>query len=496
MTVNSSSRRSLKRFWPISVLRNRPTLSEDQGPAAKSQKLVQHKKKERASSAATLMSETTIHDLIDDCLLEVFRHLDLVDLVVVADVCSRFRQLAQSHFARSSLKNSIEFCSYKCDKYNLKILRIFGGLITKIELDQKYERCEFWKQFRNEFIQFIEPSRLECCRSITLNEFEMKTRGDKFYQELAIDGCTLRGIFLKMLPKWCPNLRELSFDTHMESWLFDKRAQTPFLGRKPSFKKLEKIAFKDVPNLDNAAVKRILKWNSQLKHIELSFCRSVSADIFRSIATLTPQIETLIFMECKPNSISQKNVKYLDQLTNLKALALDSLFSNEPEINENNHFLERLQCALGMGGNRSQVSDNSFFEKLSHLKKLKKLWLEFSYALDICRHLDELDELYVTTYKQTRFKTGQLLHLIRSANGLKVLYLKCCGMGRKIHINLDTYMEMVHIVNSRSHKTHLEIHLYSTCFSLNVSEESIKAHADSLTVIMESFPGPKPRWYI
>lgn len=44
-------------------------------------------------------TNTLISDLGDDCLLGVFKHLDLSDLCTVADVCSRFRLNARNHFA-------------------------------------------------------------------------------------------------------------------------------------------------------------------------------------------------------------------------------------------------------------------------------------------------------------------------------------------------------------------------------------------------------------
>lgn len=55
-------------------------------------------------SAATSTSNAVFSDLNDDCLLKVFKHLNLADLCSVADVSSRSRQNARSHFA-SKIKN-------------------------------------------------------------------------------------------------------------------------------------------------------------------------------------------------------------------------------------------------------------------------------------------------------------------------------------------------------------------------------------------------------
>lgn len=57
-------------------------------------------------SASTSTSNVVILDL-DDCLQEVFKHLDLRDLCTAADVCRRFRQNAQSYFASPEFKDDI-----------------------------------------------------------------------------------------------------------------------------------------------------------------------------------------------------------------------------------------------------------------------------------------------------------------------------------------------------------------------------------------------------
>lgn len=50
---------------------------------------------------------TTILDLNEDCLREVFEVMELSDLAAVADVCSRFRSIAQAHFKALRVKHLV-----------------------------------------------------------------------------------------------------------------------------------------------------------------------------------------------------------------------------------------------------------------------------------------------------------------------------------------------------------------------------------------------------
>lgn len=57
------------------------------------------------SIASSEEDATTILTLNDDCFLEIFQYLDLIDLCAVADTCRRFRQNAKACFAYSKREN-------------------------------------------------------------------------------------------------------------------------------------------------------------------------------------------------------------------------------------------------------------------------------------------------------------------------------------------------------------------------------------------------------
>lgn len=93
------------------------------------------------SSVSTSNSDTDILVLNDDCLLEVFNHLDLTDLVSTADVCRRFRQNAQDHFASPKFKNDTLYirCLQKLDVFYVPKQNIREAIESRIiHCDEDY----------------------------------------------------------------------------------------------------------------------------------------------------------------------------------------------------------------------------------------------------------------------------------------------------------------------------------------------------------------------
>lgn len=74
-------------------------------------------------------SETTILDLNDDCLREVFNIWGLNELAVVADVCARFREIAKPAAGSKFKKISLNAHSSRTDYARL---RNFGASIEMI----------------------------------------------------------------------------------------------------------------------------------------------------------------------------------------------------------------------------------------------------------------------------------------------------------------------------------------------------------------------------
>lgn len=197
-------------------------------------------------------SDTVISDLNDDCLLEVFKYLDLENLLVAGDVCRRFRLNARSHFAlkfkedrlhigRGSLpyghlylsprNKFVQTCSMRGIlrlSESLKaflprvsqILRLFGSSIKFIKLGGtcKNRPVEIFAKGQRIILDLV--SRYCSGTLIELNisqcdltgEIEITIRPLLLHlQKLIISECRYSQLFGQMLSKWSPNLRESQF---------------------------------------------------------------------------------------------------------------------------------------------------------------------------------------------------------------------------------------------------------------------------------------------
>lgn len=96
-------------------------------------------------SSSASFDATTILNLNDVCLQEVFKHSELEDLGAIADVCSRFRTNAKLCFQYSKMMElnmwdvfEYEECPVSEDEFisrTSKVIRNFGGLLTKFNED-------------------------------------------------------------------------------------------------------------------------------------------------------------------------------------------------------------------------------------------------------------------------------------------------------------------------------------------------------------------------
>lgn len=118
-----------------------------------------------ASDSQPSIYRTTILDVNDFCLRQVFKHLHVMDLCAAADVCTRFRGNIIAHFELSNHRN-IEFDEFldevdetaeeKILKIS-KVLRNFGPFLTSIQLngcfqtraESRYQRrvCELLSSY-------------------------------------------------------------------------------------------------------------------------------------------------------------------------------------------------------------------------------------------------------------------------------------------------------------------------------------------------------------
>lgn len=222
--------------------------------------------------------ETSIFDLNDDCLREVFQLLYIDELTVVADVCTRFRRIAEN-CAHSELEH-FEM-NYWSPNYAYTMLRIFGEAIKRVAVDGKAPRKNRTK-FQKRLIGLVNLHCVGESIEICLKDFDITDEIANLMQPLLsrvrkihLKDCQWGEVFLKNLPFWSPKLREFECewrDSKYEDQYFDSLHQR--------FSMLESISFLRTRNLRNSDIQEFLNQNPQLKRIELIDCNNVDAVSF------------------------------------------------------------------------------------------------------------------------------------------------------------------------------------------------------------------------
>lgn len=162
----------------------------------------------------TSPSLTTILDLNDDCLFQVFRHFNHLDLSAITDVCTRFRQTAITYFPHFNLRH-IDFSDYIV--YDGKIKQRLFAVRRMNEKFGKFligARCVIYHTTL--VVQLIQhcPNLIELeldTLSISNEMANVMRPLLKRLQKFSIRHCTVDGLLLKMLATWAVDLQEINF---------------------------------------------------------------------------------------------------------------------------------------------------------------------------------------------------------------------------------------------------------------------------------------------
>lgn len=215
------------------------------------------------------MAESTLVDLNDDCLLEIFRMLSPDDLLSINDTCSRFRTLTVPAVTLKYGDTTINLNTWYIDehsKFNIlqirHILRKFGSLIAGVE-------CFRSEANNNEIRQILNLILANCngaLRTLNLSHFHIDADIiDRLppicdnLESLRLDRCTLHRPNSPSLPKWTKMLNlDISFE-NLENDLFD--------AFHPQLQRL--VLGGAIKNLNQ--VDRFLRRQYNLKKISISF---------------------------------------------------------------------------------------------------------------------------------------------------------------------------------------------------------------------------------
>lgn len=153
--------------------------------------------------------QTTILNLNDDCLEEVFFYLDINDLLNVFEAHSQFKIASERAFGQRNKQIPVVVSNIHASrvnvrmiKYSSKLLQTFGHLITKLCIQFKLEKID----------RLLEAIVKYCNKNVT--ELEFYHLGIRVKEPSVLYDNGLRNIrsFLRQLSTQFPNLLSLNFN--------------------------------------------------------------------------------------------------------------------------------------------------------------------------------------------------------------------------------------------------------------------------------------------
>lgn len=426
---------------------------------------------------------TTFLDLNDDCLLHIFKYLYVEELCSVADVCKRFRQNAQMQCVY--LKPQMSYPFKSTSKQTLMIFRKFGPFIRSMQLgdifnyghNNEYPICEMVNRYCGDRLTELEINAYNVTDDVALLLGPFLPR----LRKLTFDNSRLSEWLIKMLPKWSPELRELTFHS------VQKRSggeQFGFFDSKPQFEKLEKISFKYSSQIAYKDVKHFIKWNPQLKWFDF-----IGNYILKFIDEHAPQIASIEYEIMNDKTMDPRKLEYASKKGGYQHLSMSA--EDNPTVCLDSVTPQKFNLYLRTVDWNGE--SDKFVDEILALPNVKKLVINDSknftaaHIHAICSGLSELSEINFSGYNgKSLFSTYDLLTFIRNANKLKVLRYDglCRGEKKKIHITQGVYMTMVYIVKQRREKIPLNLILNQFTAKLWVSDELVRAHQDLVTVFI------------
>lgn len=434
---------------------------------------------------------TGILDLNDDVLCETFRHLNALDLTVVADVCSAFKRNALAEFSKrykfkcvpvgyhanwmrdsiyvwkidhllrnfGSLIRSLDiFCTgwFEQRKIMENIVRYFGATLTELKLVDI--------EFTDDVVPKLQP---------LLSQLQKFTLGECRWESNASAS--------EML-SWCSEMQALELIRN-KTWPFTTVN---------TFSKLKSFTIIGYSQLQNTSIEIFLDENPQLRNITISSCDRISYQIIQSIGKYVPQIETLdLYIHYRlanglfaDSSDFIVNAEYLNRLSALKSLEINCQFESFSSV-----MSELVRAGISLESLRllSLTVDRELIDGIIEMKKLKVIKmtscrnLESSDVIKIVKNLSEITNLYM----EVNLLPTDVMEIIEYAPKMRRCFLNTYERGSTHKIDENMYMKILDVVNERNEKCPLELVWKSA--RVDVSMKLMKANQAILKVAHDYF---------
>lgn len=389
--------------------------------------------------------------LNDDCLLNIFKRLEMKTILAVAQVCVRFKQQAIAAFKQKYKHVDVRPApAYRCRSNVESLLRHFGSVIHSFNVDVRHSIYD-----QHYVLDWLREHCTSDLKNLTLVNFnwwrcDSSQMLPHCLEQLSLIQNQFQSSTKPLID--CKNLKELHLvGGKIDDWIIQK------------IEKLEKVDYEsfEVTNVD--VLINFLTLNSTLTKLCLS-TRTIgmknATELIRCIGNihnlqeleLVSHIELEDMNEC-PGQFKHLRVLKCGSISPSIAPLLESLAKNRAPI-------EHLEFCW----------DGRAIDAIKHcieLKQLKKLHLsswsgEYDEWMDeIGRNLPQLQELHLMRVKKgSNTIIEKIIEMLPHAKGMSFLKLKS---NTSIDCTQDQFNRLNKIVENRPKRCKLKIELSVGC---------------------------------
>lgn len=427
-------------------------------------------------------STTKLFDLNDDCLDEIFGHLDAMELCSVRQVCKRFRQLTGWHFKRKF--SAFDFSTLFADQFisskkARNVLRNFGHLMKSVTISRKALQS-------HETTGYVEERLLEdivtyCGK--TLHQLKVKNflftsqAVDTLNMLSSLQSLSLIEFVLSVdFILYLPNFSSL---THLEITIARDCYALAYV-----FPALEYLRLDYVCISNNNILANFIVTHKQLKTLIVRRCKGIPSDVFRWIGVHLVNLEELYYVKNlmdRSESIerSQKNIQHLSELKKLQR------FTWHCSVLSIGNLLTKMmsnQIALKSFCFADAPVDDETIKAIKEMKSLKCLCfhqtngLRNEHLMAIAMEVTQLNELFIGWQPKITFDVFK--NVLRHT---KQLYRVQIG-SRTYPLDRILYNEILDIVKERRNGIKLTITIDSADVQDVIPQRTININKNWLVI--------------
>ncbi|XP_031637407.1 uncharacterized protein LOC116349903 [Contarinia nasturtii] len=419
-----------------------------------------------------------LNSLNDDCLREIFRYFNLMDLSSTARVCVRFNQQAKEAFGKKykDLNLTMNFSPIPYNRIKNheaeNILKNFGQAIRSLRIDSMViESAQSFLRMVSNYCSKL--------KDLEISGFALKGNLKKIrslfsqLEKLQLIQCECNHGFNSVLTT-STELKVLQF----EDCDF---GEGTFIEQK--FPKLEEVSFNRNYNFEQSSLRNFIKQNSTLKKLKITFNGAI--DTKESIKLIGQNLPNLLELELDDldDDNWSESIQTLGQLRALKVLKVDfnmeSITSLVKTLAVSKVPIEHLKLVNG-------DIDNEAIECICKIKQIKVLeFIEMVGELTddnlflLAKELTNLEEFHLSEPVTDQITTIGLKKMLPHAKSLSLLSLEFVD---GITIDVDDYKAMIKIIQSRRNKVNLLIKITGSGGKVNIPEKIVNENREILYI--------------